>query len=667
MNPLAVQLQTLLTSVLQSNEAQSCDSILLSGGLDTSIAAEIIKGQRESRLSTGITVTIDPDSNQLAAKRNLFVKQPQDVEYATRIANKLDIRLHILTPTLDELVSGPAMDLCTKTLRTFEPMELRNAMVISHALLYAKSLGLSRVCTGDGADELFAGYKFMHQMDKNKLVAYIREMAKTMRFCAIPLATHLGISVWSPYLDSRVIEFATSGIPASLLVGEFAGAVHGKLLLRQAFPWVVAAARKKEPIECGSGTVVMPMLAEHLIADDVFAERAREIKTRFDIVVSDKEQMLYFPSFQQMVLQDPQIIKAMVAQGKVVFKRPIGREAMAHLGRVIGGTDAGSGSYPFAAFLMVDEGDSTAFCGGSIISPEWILTAGHCVVDTSGGNKLHINGTESPFQLTQKLQTKWPANWGKSQRQFKTVGPKDIVVGVGSIYNVQTEPQKVSKVVVHPDLNLDYFDNDIALLKLKHKLKFNPQVQPIHIDTDVVSDGLTVTGVGWGKTSLESQTTANVLQQVDLKTGDEGLCRRIRPEFDDNDGNYICVTTPDGRDTCSGDSGGPLLRRCNGDPRLTGALGNGPWVLLGITSYGDSVASSSETVCAAQDGAGFYTHAAKYLGFISDTTGIKRENLAASCNGSKINYVGNINAAEHIRIVGAIQIGVLLVAIFQFL
>ncbi|KAI9467829.1 hypothetical protein BX667DRAFT_503839 [Coemansia mojavensis] len=317
MNPIAVQLRTLLTSVLQSDEAQSCDSILLSGGLDTSIAAEIINEQQESQLNAGITVTIDPSSNQLANKHNLFIKQPQDIEYATRIANKLGISHHVLTPTLDELVNGPAMDLCTKTLRTFESMELRNAMVIAHALLYAKSLGLSRVCTGDGADELFAGYKFMHQMDKNKLCSYIREMAKTMRFCAIPLAKSLGIAVWSPYLDGRVIEFATSNseIPASLLIGEFSGAVHGKLILRQAFPGVVAAARGKEPIECGSGTAVMPALAEHLIADDEFAERTREIKLRFDIDVGDKERLLYFPSFQRMVLEDLQIMNMMGRYG----------------------------------------------------------------------------------------------------------------------------------------------------------------------------------------------------------------------------------------------------------------------------------------------------------------------------------------------------------------
>ncbi|PIA18792.1 trypsin-like serine protease, partial [Coemansia reversa NRRL 1564] len=133
-----------------------------------------------------------------------------------------------------------------------------------------------------------------------------------------------------------------------------------------------------------------------------------------------------------------------------------------------------------------------------------------------------------------------------------------VIVGVGSVLNVQANPLKVSKIYVHPDLNLDYFDNDVALIKLKKKLNFNDNVKPIHIDTDTVVDGLTVTGVGWGKTSLESHSTSDVLQQVDLKTGDEGLCQRIRPEFTGNDGNYICVTTPEGRDTCSGDSGGPL-------------------------------------------------------------------------------------------------------------
>ncbi|KAJ1662500.1 hypothetical protein IW140_005475 [Coemansia sp. RSA 1813] len=320
-------------------------------------------------------------------------------------------------------------------------------------------------------------------------------------------------------------------------------------------------------------------------------------------------------------------------KGTVLYRRPVNKESWAHVGRVIGGTDASQGVYPFMAFLMVDDGDLTAFCGGTIIARQWILTAAHCVVDTSSGGD----------SLTNKTQHH-PKGTHIKARKFKSVKASKVKVGVGSIYNARTHTYSVSKVHVHPDLNLDYFDNDIALLKLKKKLRFDDNVQPIHIDTDTVTDGLVVTGIGWGKTTLESQTTANTLQQVDLRIGNEALCKRIRPQFTGNNGDYICVTTPDGRDTCSGDSGGPLLRRCTSNPNLSGSAGSGPWVQLGITSYGDNAERDANAVCASSNGAGFYTHIAPYLGFISKTTGIKQKDLAARCNGPKVEFVGTSDA-----------------------
>ncbi|KAJ2723255.1 Testisin [Coemansia sp. Benny D115] len=455
-------------------------------------------------------------------------------------------------------------------------------------------------------------------------------------------------------------------------------------------------------------------------------------------------------------------------------------EKWQHLGRVIGGTDASQGQYPFAVFLMVDEGDQTAFCGGTILSDQWILTAGHCVVDTSSrGNSMNVTHRAMPSTASNQNQDlhmhhghhhkhhghhkhkhkhehehehkhgykesevdsseyvpptyqpsdtydyeddsqyddaepeypeddysedesseidppqndipqnappvrdgtpenigrrvnittttrktnsppsnrkalvrdqNWPSFSSLQGRKYPTVKAKNIVVGVGSIYNTRASPHRVSQVHVHPDLNLDYFDNDIALLKLKKKIKFNSNTQPILIDTGTIDDGLMVTGIGWGKTSLGSQDTSPVLQVVDLTIGNEPLCQRIRPEFTGNDGNYICVTTPDGRDTCSGDSGGPLLRRCSGTPGDTGSAGSGPWVQLGITSYGDNSQSTDDTVCAATNGAGFYTHVANYLGFISKTTGISRDKLTATCNGSQVSRPRDANNAGSMAI-----------------
>ncbi|KAJ1882686.1 hypothetical protein H4R99_002101 [Coemansia sp. RSA 1722] len=295
--------RSLFIEVLSSPSALACDAVLLSGGLDTSLASETVKTliprHNESQLSTAITLTIDPGNNQLAQAHGLFAQSPQDIVYANQIATKLNLQHHVLEPTLDELLNGKAMEICVKVLGTFDGMELRNAVVIAQCLMRAKALGCKRVLTGDGADELFAGYSFMHAMDDGRLRQYISEMAKTMAFCAQPLARHLGINVWSPYLDQRVIDYAVSARGASrmLKVGEFQGTMHGKLVLRQAFPEVVSAARKKEPIECGCGTAVLPKMADLLLTDTAFAREAKAALEKHDVVLRDKEQMLYFRIF----------------------------------------------------------------------------------------------------------------------------------------------------------------------------------------------------------------------------------------------------------------------------------------------------------------------------------------------------------------------------------
>ncbi|KAJ2901056.1 hypothetical protein IWW38_000021 [Coemansia aciculifera] len=305
MDAEAAFVRQLFTKVLSSNEALSCDAVLLSGGLDTSIASETLKLQAGSQLRTGITVTIDPAHN----KPGLFSNsEPQDIHYARKIADKLGLEHHILTPTLDELFfdtgdEESALELCVRVRQTFDGMELRNAVVIAHALEHAKAIGCQRVCTGDGADELFAGYSFMQGMSDGDLQKYTLNMVQTMSFCAVPLAKGLGLEVWSPFLDPRIVEYATTrGASRDFKVGQFEGALHGKLVLRVAFPEVVSAGRKKEPIECGCGTTVMPALAELAVTDEEFERDARAALDKHGIVVRDKERLVYFRTFQRAVL-----------------------------------------------------------------------------------------------------------------------------------------------------------------------------------------------------------------------------------------------------------------------------------------------------------------------------------------------------------------------------
>ncbi|KAJ2782625.1 hypothetical protein GGI15_002859 [Coemansia interrupta] len=321
MDTAADYVRNLLLDVLSTEEALACDAVLLSGGLDTSIASEGLKlhitCRGDSKLRTAITLTIDPKQNGLVISNNLFIHEPQDVIYARKIAHRLCLEHHILTPTLDELLAGEALDMCVRVLGTFDGMELRNAVVIATSLIQAKKLGCTRILTGDGADELFAGYSFMHSMSDNDLQRYTQNMIKTMSFCAIPLAAELGIKVWSPFLDPRVIEYATSdqGGSKSIKVGEFSGSVHGKLVLRKAFPEVISAGRKKEPIECGSGTTVLPKLAELLVSDPAFEQEKQEALEKYDLVVRDKEHLLYFRRFRKAVLDSPEALVRMRRYG----------------------------------------------------------------------------------------------------------------------------------------------------------------------------------------------------------------------------------------------------------------------------------------------------------------------------------------------------------------
>ena len=108
--------------------------------------------------------------------------------------------------------------------------------------------------------------------------------------------------------------------------------------------------------------------------------------------------------------------------------------------RIVGGFDSEINDYPWQAALVDPYG--SGYCGASIISNQWILTAAHCIEDSY-----------SP----------------------------DVFVRVGSenSYSYGGVTYSVSEIIVHPNYTDVTSGSDIALIKLSDTIIFNHNIQPI--------------------------------------------------------------------------------------------------------------------------------------------------------------------------------------------
>ncbi|KAJ2497970.1 hypothetical protein GGH96_004685 [Coemansia sp. RSA 1972] len=243
--------------------------------------------------------------------------------------------------------------------------------------------------------------------------------------------------------------------------------------------------------------------------------------------------------------------------------------------RIMGGSDADYSKYPFIVYLY-NQADKS-FCGGSIISDSWILTAAHCI---------------------------------------KQASASDILVFIGQAeYNLDTSKgTKIAAVANHPQYNDATMENDISLIRLQSAIT-NKQVSTIALDTSSVGDGTKVTALGWGYTSPTSTQASKQLKLGDLKTLSREQCGSIDTKFTGNDGARICVAADEGADTCPGDSGGPLVRQVGGKT-----------VLVGITSFGTSGPGQAVTAnCGGKGMISIFTHANYFKSFIDSTTGGLRQ------------------------------------------
>ncbi|XP_018802104.1 PREDICTED: brachyurin [Bactrocera latifrons] len=240
-------------------------------------------------------------------------------------------------------------------------------------------------------------------------------------------------------------------------------------------------------------------------------------------------------------------------------------------GRITNGQVAAEKQFPYQVGLTVYVPDGAAWCGGSLISDRWVLTAAHCTDSLTTGVDVYLGA------------------WDRTDPTEK---------------NQQIIFVSKRNVIVHEDWDRSTISNDISLIKLPVSIEFNDYIQPVALPKKSASyDSYVdkaVIASGWGKISDSVKGATDILRWVEVPVQSNTVCNRwffgsIKP-------THICIKTTGGTSTCNGDSGGPLVYNDGESTVLIGATSFGiifgceigwPGVFTRITSYLDWIEEKS--------------------------------------------------------------------------
>ncbi|MFD9906397.1 S1 family peptidase [Streptomyces sp. NPDC059063] len=248
---------------------------------------------------------------------------------------------------------------------------------------------------------------------------------------------------------------------------------------------------------------------------------------------------------------------------------------------IIGGTEVPNDAHPFMVAVL-EKGPGSVkdrqFCGGSLVTPDTVMTAAHCLVDDAG----------------------------------KPLKPKDVQTAVGRTVLSNTKQGKIRNVakggiLVHPRYLKGQEAYDVAFINLSKPVTgISPIKLPTQGTDSLLRPGQKATVTGWGNTDTELTHTPDRLRKVRVPILSHAECRTTYGEYDAK--VNFCAGV-EGKDSCQGDSGGPIFRTVPGREAP---------IQIGVVSYGDG--------CGDQGAPGVYTSvsSAKLWNTLGDTAQAKR-------------------------------------------
>ena len=271
-------------TILQ-DACEECESnwIALSGGLDSSIVANLMRKEKANAITI---ITKD------------FVGT--DLTYAQIMAKHAEIPLSLMHIELEEVLES--INETVKILGNFNDIEIRNSVVPYIYLKRLKEKGIKSVLTGDGADEVFAGYNFLLKKSEQELNHELDRIKKIMHFPSKEIGDSLNIKVEMPFLNEKVLEFSES-IPISEKINIKNGKRFGKWILRESFEKDIPESivwREKSPMQDGSGTANLTNLFNSIITDEIFIQKKNDILDGDGVYIRTKESLHYYECFRKI-------------------------------------------------------------------------------------------------------------------------------------------------------------------------------------------------------------------------------------------------------------------------------------------------------------------------------------------------------------------------------